>query len=419
MTIHEPQKHHYVNRPDIPFPPSPRPLTPAHVIKSDEEAIAVAKSVAEEFKKEAAMRDREGLLPVAELDLFSQSGLWGLTVPKAYGGSRVSYATLGEVIKILAAADPSLAQMPHNQLAFVEHIAIVGTEAQKQLFFGQVLSGIRFGNAMSEAGSRPVKEYQTKFTRDGDDWVVNGKKFYSTGALLGHVVVILGIDDDKQAYFAFVDRDAPGLTIINDWSSFGQRTTASGTVIIDNVRVPSTHVMIAQWKGDPPNPFGPINQLITAAIDAGIAKGTIEETIDFVRSKARPWNDANQSTASEDWFTVAAVGDLEIRLHAAEAILERAGRLIDIALQDTTDETVANASIATAEAKVLTTEVALQAANKLFELAGTRSTLMALNFDRHWRNARTHTLHDPVRWKYFHIGNYFLNGVKPARGAFI
>jgi hypothetical protein len=53
----------------------------------------------------------------------------------------------------------------------------------------------------------------------------------------------------------------------------------------------------------------------------------------------------------------------------------------------------------------------------LHELGGTRSTLGQYNFDRHWRNARTHTLHDPVRWKYFHVGNHLLNGVAPPRHA--
>lgn len=76
-------------------------------------------------------------------------------------------------------------------------------------------------------------------------------------------------------------------------------------------------------------------------------------------------------------------------------------------------ETVAAAQLAVAEAKVLTTEVALGASNTLFELAGTRATLAEHNLDRHWRNARTHTLHDPVRWKYAIVGNHALNGVNP------
>ena len=92
-----------------------------------------------------------------------------------------------------------------------------------------------------------------------------------------------------------------------------------------------------------------------------------------------------------------------------------AGDAIDEAIAQTNEETVAQATLLVAEAKVLTTEIAILASNKLFELSGARSTLQQLNLDRHWRNARTHTLHDPVRWKYNIVGNYYLNGVLPPR----
>jgi alkylation response protein AidB-like acyl-CoA dehydrogenase len=114
-------------------------------------------------------------------------------------------------------------------------------------------------------------------------------------------------------------------------------------------------------------------------------------------------------------FTIHAIGDLKIRLHAAEALLEEAGLAIDEAKADSSEPKVALATVKTAEAKALTTEIAVLATNKLFELSGTRSTLAQHNLDRHWRNARAHTLHDPVRWKYFHVGNYYLNGLSPPR----
>ena len=104
-------------------------------------------------------------------------------------------------------------------------------------------------------------------------------------------------------------------------------------------------------------------------------------------------------------------------MHAAQALLEKAGHAIDYAIAHPSAETVAAAQIVTAESKILSTEVAIAATNKLFELAGTRSTLAEYNLDRHWRNARTHTLHDPVRWKYAILGNYFLNGINPPLHA--
>jgi len=112
---------------------------------------------------------------------------------------------------------------------------------------------------------------------------------------------------------------------------------------------------------------------------------------------------------------VHSVGDLSIRVEATNALLERAGRFVDAAVGDPTEQTVAEASIAVAEAKALSTEVSLHVSNKLFELTGSRSTLQEFGLDRHWRNARTHTLHDPVRWKYHRIGDFVLNGVKPVR----
>lgn len=136
-----------------------------------------------------------------------------------------------------------------------------------------------------------------------------------------------------------------------------------------------------------------------------------------MREHARPWIDSGVEHASEDPYTISNIGELKIKLRAAEAVLALAGEAIDRALANPTEDSVTEATLLTAESKVLTTEIALLAANKLFELSGTRSTLSELNLDRHWRNARTHTLHDPVRWKYNLVGNYYLNGVALPRHA--
>ena len=205
--------------------------------------------------------------------------------------------------------------------------------------------------------------------------------------------------------------------MIDDWSSFGQRTTASGTVLLDRVKVPKTY-LVPGYKGyDHPTADGPIFKIIQAAVDAGIARAALDETIGFVRTKSRPWVDSGLDHAWQDPYTIQAVGDLRLRLNAAEALLEKAGVAVDRAVAEPSAETVAAAQIAVAESKVLTTEIAIAATNKLFELAGTRSTLGEHNLDRHWRNARTHTLHDPVRWKYAILGNYYLNGINPPLHA--
>ena len=125
----------------------------AHVIRSDAEAIEAAKLLASEFALEAAKRDRDRILPTQELDRFSKSGLWGITIPKAYGGAGVSWVTLTEVIKLISAADPSIGQIPQNHLAALDAIRVTASEQQKHLWFGRVLEGYRLGNAFSEAKS--------------------------------------------------------------------------------------------------------------------------------------------------------------------------------------------------------------------------------------------------------------------------
>ncbi|MBR8235923.1 SfnB family sulfur acquisition oxidoreductase [Burkholderia sp. AU42008] len=391
----------------------------ARVIADDAEAIAVAHALAQRLAQGAAERDRERRLPREEIEWFSQSGLWAITVPKAYGGAGVSHVTLTEVIKIVAAADASLGQLPQNHFGLIDVITLVGTDAQKRHFFAEVLSGKRFGNGFSEKGTKHVLDLKTRVRRDGDDYVVDGTKFYSTGALFAHYVPVLGLDDAQQAWLAYIPQPTPGLTVIDDWSGFGQRTTASGTVVLDAVRIPASHVLPAQRVSDVPTLNGPLSQIIQAAIDAGIAKAAIDDTLAFVRTRTRPWVDSGVERAVDDPLTIREIGRLHIQLHAADALLERAARTLDeiAAKGDVTEDDVARASVAVGEAKVLTTEVALLAGEKLFELAGTQSTLAEHNLDRHWRNARTHTLHDPVRWKYHLVGNYYLNGARPARHA--
>lgn len=394
-----------------------RPSELAHIIKSDAEAIEIAKKLAAEIAPGAALRDRDRIWPAKELDAFSQSGLWSINVPKAFGGPEVSYATLAKVIEIVSAADSSIGQIAQNHLGVVAAIRTVSSEAQQKLLFAEVLKGTRFGNAFSEFGSKRAADFETKFVDAGDHVIVNGQKFYSSGALLAHLVPIVALDDQGRAWYAIAERDAPGLTVIDDWSSFGQRTTLSGTVILNNVKVPKTH-LVPGYKGyAEPTADGAIFQIIQVAVDTGIAQAAIDETVSFVRTKSRAWVDSGVDNAWDDPYTIQAVGDLTLRLHAAQALLEKAGYAIDRAIQNPNAETVAEAQIVTAEAKILSTEIAITATNKLFELAGTRSTLAEHHLDRHWRNARTHTLHDPVRWKYSILGKYFLNGEKPPLHA--
>src|SRR6201997_4184982 len=240
-------------------------------IKSDEQALEAARLFAEQIRGESAARDKERRLPFEEIEWFSQSGLWGITVPKEYGGAGVSTAVFTEVVAIISEADASFGQIPQNHYANVEEIRLIGTETQKAFFFDRVLKGDRLGNAAVERSGKSVLENQTKLIPDGDGYLVTGEKFYSTGALFAHWVPIRVTDPDGNRVVAIVNRRSDGLKVIDDWSSFGQRTTASGTVILKNVRVNKDQILSSYLAYRKPTTRGPFSQIIHVAIDVGIA----------------------------------------------------------------------------------------------------------------------------------------------------
>ncbi|ROM34872.1 SfnB family sulfur acquisition oxidoreductase [Pseudomonas protegens] len=385
------------------------------VITSDEQALIVASDLAEDFKRDSALRDRERRLPHPELEAFSRSGLWGISVPKEYGGAGVSNVTLAKVIALIAEADASLGQIPQNHFYALEVLRVNGSEPQKQRLYAEVLAGRRFGNALAELGTKTAHERTTRLSRDsnGPGYRIDGRKFYATGALYAQRIPTSVVDEHGVQQLAFVPADAQGLDVIDDWSGFGQRTTGSGSVQFDHVWVDEADVVPFQSAFERPTPVGPLAQILHAAIDTGIARAAYEDALRFVRTKTRPWIDSGNDKATDDPLTIKSFGHLSIRLHATEALLERAGEFLDRAQADTNADTVAAASIAVAEVRALSTEISLAAGSTLFELAGSQATLAEHGLDRHWRNARVHTLHDPVRWKYHAVGNYYLNQQNP------
>ena len=383
------------------------------VLRSDTEALSVARELATILKRDSALRDRERRLPHDELELFSRTGLWGISVPKAYGGAGVSTTTLASVIALISAADSSLGQIPQNHFYALEVLRVNGRPQQQQRFYEEVLAGKRFGNALAELGTKNAHERTTHLAKAEHGFRITGRKLYATGALYAQRIPTSVVDDDGVQHLAFVPRDSDGLTVIDDWSGFGQRTTGSGSVVFDNVFVAAEDVIPFQSAFERPTTVGPLAQILHAAIDTGIARAAYEDALHFVRTKTRPWIDATTDIASEDPLTLKSFGHLSVRLSATEALLERAGEFLDIAQANPNAQTVAAASIAVAEVRALSTEISLAAGSTLFELAGSQATLAEHGLDRHWRNARVHTLHDPVRWKYHAVGNYYLNDENP------
>jgi SfnB family sulfur acquisition oxidoreductase len=391
----------------------------AHRIGSEQEALAQAHALLERIAAGAAERDRERRLPAQEIELLSAAGLLAITVPVEHGGAGVSVQTLVEVISLLASADPNVAQIPQSHFVYLELVRQLGTDSQRELLYGEVLDGRRLANAQSEAGSKTVADIRTTLRASGeaaDSQVLDGEKFYCTGSLLADWLTVLAKDEHGHTQVAVVPHDAPGVSIVDDWQGMGQRTTASGTVKLNSVAVAQDMVIPHHRMFERPQVYGARAQLLHTAIDVGIAAGALADATDFVRTASRPWFEAEVERASEDPLLIQRVGELAIGVRAAQALLAEAGRTIDTVERHGVDDAgSARASIAVAVAKAFADRVSVETASALFELAGTRSAANDLDLHRHWRNARTHTLHDPVRWKLQHIGRYTLNGTYPPQ----
>ncbi|RCV47870.1 SfnB family sulfur acquisition oxidoreductase [Marinitenerispora sediminis] len=392
----------------------------AHVITSDDEALRVAAALAPRLAGDADARDAERRPPRRELAELAASGLLGITVPHPLGGADVRAATAAEVLRLLGTADLSLAQIPQPHFAFLNALRLQGSAAARERVFRDVLDGALVGNAQSERGGRHAQDHRTRLERTGGGWLLNGVKYYATGALFARWIAVAAPaavpgEPRPQAHVAFVRADDPGVRVVDDWDGMGQRTTASGTVELTGVRVAEPFVVPHYRTFREPTTYGAFAQLLHAAIDVGAARAALSRAAEFVRTTTRPWFESGGERAEDDPLLVQRFGELEIQVRAAEALLAGAADRVDAARAVPDDARTAEASIAVAAARVAGGAAAVDLGNALFEVAGTRAAADRLNLHRHWRDARTHTLHDPPRWKVQHIGRHSLRREAPPR----
>jgi SfnB family sulfur acquisition oxidoreductase len=400
--------------------------TPVQRLDTVEEALRVAHEVATEVAEGAVQRELDGVWPTDALALVAGSGLLSVIVPAAHGGPGLPRSTAVEVLRILSAADSAVGQLLLSHFVLSAAIEGLGDQQPATQIYADILAGAQLGNATVERGTRTSRDRNTTVAqREDGTWVLNGTKYYATGTLgATWIAVAARIPGTDPAHGAtvFVRPDTPGVTLnLDRWSSFGQRGTASGEVVFDNVVVEDPFVLDEGPDPDPvtadPSVLGAFDQALHAAVDIGIARAALQDGAEFVRTKSRPWFEAGVDNAADEPHVVRRFGELTARLYALEALLERGARLVDAALAEPelTRESAAAASLNVAAAKALAQEFAVEIASGVLELAGSSATDRRYALDRHWRNVRVHSLHDPARWKYVHLGNHTLHGTKPPR----
>jgi SfnB family sulfur acquisition oxidoreductase len=398
----------------------PRPARRKAPKLDDAAAIGAARELALIFAEGAAERDRDRVVPYGQIDDLSRSGLLAITVPESFGGSDVSPRTLAEVIRILAAADPSVAQIPHSHYVYVNLLRVAGTPEQQRFFFGEVLSGGVLGRAESEPGAAGGVDARLTRSEPGL-FRLNGHKDHCTGAIFATWIPTLarlddGTPDGGEELIAFVDRRAAGITVVDDWGGMGQRTTASGSIAFDGVAVPADHIIRRAKALDRPRGYGAFAQLLHSAVEVGIAGGVLAEAAAFVRAESRPPSQGGAGyRAQDDPTLLQRFGELTVDVRAAEAVLAAAAVAVEKVLESPSPESATEASLAVATAKVVGERAALNVTNGIFEVGGPAASLQSLNLHRHWRNARTHTLYDPIRRKFQHLGRSTLLGISPPR----
>jgi SfnB family sulfur acquisition oxidoreductase len=388
------------------------------VLSSATDAAEAARAYAATLADGVIERDRAGAVPYAELAALDASGLLGITVPAAHGGPDLPPSVLAEVIRTIAAVDPAIAQVPQSHFLLVDVLATRGTPAQRQQLLAEVLAGARLANGLAERGGQHAQALATRLRRGPGGLRLDGRKYYCTGAISARWIGVSALDDSDRQVLAFVERDAPGVRTDQDWNVMGQRATVSGSAIFDHVPVDPGLVIAYQEAFEGPQQLGARAQLVHAAIQVGIAGGALRDAAEFVRTRARPFFEAARAgwaaAAAADPHTIHRFGELATRLRAAETLLASAAATLDeVGRQPGDPAAAARGSVAVAQAKAFGSETAVAVASDLFALAGASAADERHDLSRHWRNARTHASHDPVDWKYHHVGNYLLNNVPP------
>ncbi|MEH1910742.1 MAG: acyl-CoA dehydrogenase family protein [Nostoc sp.] len=376
----------------------------------------------------ASERDRDRILPYNIVELIRRSRLGALRIPVAEGGSGSTARELFEVVIRLGDADPNVAHIVRNHFSVTERILRSERTQRNRRWLKAVADGAIIGLASTElevkrsGGGQVVN---TKLTPDGDGYRLNGTKYYSTGSLYADLIFVRVLVPDGTRAFVLIPTNREGIDLVDDWDGFGQRLTGTGTTTFTNVHVEADEVIFETDTDKDNLPYNIVPQLFLTAINAGIIRSVLRDATALVRTRPRTFYHAVTEQAADDPILQQTVGQIAANAFAAEVIVLAAADALDrlptAQAQGEESETAAAlvASLSAAKAKLIVDDLALRSATLLFEVGGASTTKKSSNFDRHWRNARTLSSHNPNHFKARAIGDYEINGTPlPQRGFF-
>jgi alkylation response protein AidB-like acyl-CoA dehydrogenase len=389
-------------------------LIPTVHLSEGLEPLAVARLLADAFSLTAVERDHRGGTPKFERDALRNSGLLSLIIPQQYGGYGANWQETLLVVRELAKVDSSIAHVYGFQHLMLATVRLFSRPDQWERWFEQTAQLDWFwGNALNPLDDRTISKSYAHWHE------FSGKKSFCSGALDSEMLIASAIKKtDGELVIAAIPTLRTGITIMDDWDNIGQRQTDSGTVNFEKVRV--EHNELLTEPGPLSNPFACLRpliaQLILTNIYLGIAEGAFNDAQNYTLHEARPWSNANVDATNADPYILGHYGEFWVGLEATRALTNLAAEKLDNAWAKElalTEEERGLVATSISAAKVLATRTGLDITSRMFEVAGSRATHAGLRLDRHWRNLRTHTLHDPIDYKIKELGQWALNGSFP------
>lgn len=397
---------------------SHQPLTPRSLGADYEQLAARFRPIFARIAEGAVERERNRVLPYEQVKWLKEAGLGAVRIPVEYGGASASLPQLFQLLIELAEADSNLPQTLRGHLAFVEDRLNAHATQSQIVWFKRFVAGELVGNAWTEVGGVKIGQVITRVSRQGEQWVVNGTKFYSTGSLFADWIDVYAQRDDNGAdVIAAVRVQQPGVRQSDDWDGFGQRTTGSGTSVFENAVVEEENIIDFSTRFKYQTAF---YQLTLLAVLVGAGRAAVRDIAEEVRTRTRIFSTGNASSASADAQVQQVVGKASAQVYAAEAAAIRAVHASQRAYvahfgKDEHTERDANiaAELESAQAQVAIAELVLRATSDLFNALGASATSTTKQLDRHWRNARTAASHNPLIYKERIIGDWEINGTEP------
>ncbi|WP_207559066.1 acyl-CoA dehydrogenase family protein [Mycobacteroides abscessus] len=376
----------------------------------------------------ARARDLDDENPFDQVRLLKEAGFGRLRIPTELGGAGLSVRQLFSAIIDVAQADPIVAHIFRTHFWFVEERLRTLADPVSAAWLTKVNEGNLFANAFSEKGSLAVGSlvFNTRLLPVGDAYRLNGEKFYSTGTLFADYLTVTATTDRDSVASVIVPGDRDGVRLVDDWDGFGQRRTGTGTTIFSQVDVAADEILSETPYDAAPVPTTQYAslQLYILAIVAGVVRAVVDDGVALLRSRQRNFSHALTERPVDDPLLQRTLGELSATAFAAEATVLAAADAIEAATATLRDgipdaQLAQEAQVAVAKAKVHIDAVALDAATKLLDLGGASASSRTRNLDRHWRNIRTISLHNPVHYKARVIGQNLLHGTPlPANAYF-